>query len=408
MFGNTLAIIVVRATNLLVRSALLFMLARRLAPESFAEVVLVFASVEVCKVFADLGLDTFAIRELARTGDDKSRQERHLGEYVAMKLLVGGCVFSGLMIWGAIAAGGMRSEIVDVLSWSVWTSLAMGLILDVFQARLETSRVVPAVLVTSLLACGAALALWSSQASGEASLWVFPAVEAIVVVVALGVLRRVVPLRALKPRFVGVPRILRACLPISVTGLLVMLYSRLDVFLMSALVASADLGTYGIAVRLTEPFHMVAAAFATSVFGRVSALADPLARRGVLRHAGLALGYGIFVAIMLRLFSGSVLQFALPAYVGAIPIVHVLALAIIVRSLNATLSAFLQAAGLFSVLSWIAAGNLVAMLVLMRGLVPQWGAVGAAWVLVIGEVLNSCIQMLWLLRQSHGRGHAKA
>lgn len=63
VLANSVALVALRATNLLARLLLLFAIARQVTPTAFGTVVLVMSVAEIGKVLADFGLDTLAIRE---------------------------------------------------------------------------------------------------------------------------------------------------------------------------------------------------------------------------------------------------------------------------------------------------------------------------------------------------------
>ncbi|MEZ9957537.1 oligosaccharide flippase family protein [Vibrio splendidus] len=53
--------------------------------------------------------------------------------------------------------------------------------------------------------------------------------------------------------------------PIMLTSSLVFLYTRVDIFMMSSLMGSKEVGTYSIAMQLTEPLSFVVTSFAASI-----------------------------------------------------------------------------------------------------------------------------------------------
>jgi O-antigen/teichoic acid export membrane protein len=214
--------------------------------------------------------------------------------------------------------------------------------------------------------------------------------------------------------FDRVPALVGASLPIAITGIVIMLYSRLDVFVLSSRVGPAAVGHYGIAFRLTEPVQIAAAAFALSVFSRFAGwFRDPAVRslRGpATRYVLATLGYGVATSLAIGLLAPPVIRAFFAEYAPAIPVLRVLAATLVFRSLNATLAAIIQGAGRFRLLTGIAVWNLVCVFALLTWFVGRFQAPGAAFALLAGEGLNSVIQLVVVARlvAQHERTAARA
>src|SRR4029450_4318197 len=80
--------------------------------------------------------------------------------------------------------------------------------------------------------------------------------------------------------------------------------------------------------------------------------------RPTVRVLGATLAYGVAAALALATLAPPLIARWLAAYAPSIPILRVLAGALVFRTLNATLSGILQGAGRFRLLNVIALGNL--------------------------------------------------
>jgi O-antigen/teichoic acid export membrane protein len=94
----------------------------------------------------------------------------------------------------------------------------------------------------------------------------------------------------------------------------------------------------------------------------------------------------------------------LPQYLPSIEILRVLAIALVVRSLNSSMTAIIQAHGHFTYITAVAFFNLVFIWGLLLVCVPRFGVIGAAIALLIGEGANSLIQTVIFVRINH-RSH---
>ena len=400
VLANTGALVVLRGSNLAVRLGLLFLIARQVPPESFGHLVLSLAVVEVAKVLADFGMDTLAIREYA-VPRPPGELATFTASFAALRAMCALLVQAGVLAWLALAEPRAIFGTGLVLSFTVWTALLQGYSLDWFQGRLRVARaLVPALAVN--IACGLAAAGLLARLPGlPAKAACLPALELCAGLVLLAVLRRDPDWAFGRPS----RRVARALalggVPIVVTGTLIMVYSRLDVFVMAGRLPAVDVGRYGIAYRFTEPFQIAAAVFGLSVYSRFGSFLQPgagHARTAALRYAAGTLAYGATAALALATLAPPLITRFLPAYSGAIPPLRILAASLLFRSLNATLAGIIQAAGRFRGLAALAGWNLVLVFGLLTWLVPRLGMPGAPLALLIGEGVNSLIQVAWVAR----------
>lgn len=393
VLGNGLALVVLRAGNLVTRLVLSFVLARDLPTATFGAIVLALSVAEVGKVVADFGMDTIAIREYAASRESSPGR---FASTLALGKWLGGLIVCTALVVGWVASGEAADPWIGiVLALTVPASLLSNHALDWFQARL---RVAPLVVpVTIVNACSIVVAWWvvPHLPGPRMQVLCFPAFElAIGLVLAGAFARERAGARFEWPTRGEVHALVRRSAPVALTAIVIMLYSRLDVLVLARLLPAESVARYGLAFRLTEPFQIVAAAFGLSVlsrFARAFAEPGPVAALA-LRHVGWLVGYGIGVAVLLLVFAPPLVERLLPDYAPALPVLRVLAVALAVRSLNAALAGILQGAGRFRLLTGFAFWNLLVIGVLLHVLVGAYGVVGAALALLVGEVLNSLVQ----------------
>jgi len=416
VLANTGALLVLRGSNLALRLGLLFLIARAVQPPEFGRLVLALSVVEVGKVLADFGMDTLAIREYALAADRAA-----VGEFAASfawcRILCALVVQTAVVAWFLAMQPPATALVGVVLSFTVWTSVLQGFSLDWFQARLRVLRVLWPALTANLLG-GLAAAYAVVQLPGlEAKAIVLPALELLVGGVLLLALRGEEAWTFGRPSAARMRALWRASVPIAVTAILIMLYSRLDVFVMAGQLPAVDLARYGIAFRCTEPFQMAAAVFGLSVYSRFVAWFKPPDGTGavpasstlgpaVLRFVGGTLVYGVAVAVGISALAPAAIARFLPGYVTAVPPLLLLAVVLVFRTLNATLAGIVQAAGRFHAMALLAAWNLALVFVLLLILVPRAGAEGAALALLFAEGINTVFQLVWVSRivSRHGVG----
>lgn len=399
--ANSVALVVLRGSNLAIRLGLLFLIARAVPPASFGILVFALSVAEIGKVLADFGTDTLAIRGFAVENDPEVHRDQ-AASLAGTKLVLSGAVFIALAVWLGMSQPAEGAAIGWILAATVLTAPLVNLPIDWFQARLQIRNVLPAVLVVHALLALVALFVIPRVHDLRTLALAFPAVELATGLVLFGALRG--EAHGLGPTgldFAALPTLVRRGLPIAATAFLVMAYSRLDVLVLSRTLDPATVAYYGIAFRITEPFQIVAASFGLSVFSRFTMWFRDSAgflRTSATRYLAATFAYGLVCAALLLLVAPPLIARLLPAYEPAVPILRLLAIALVFRTVNATLAGILQGAGRFRLLTGIAAWNLVLVFALLALFVPRFGAPGAALALLLAEALNTAVQTAFVFR----------
>ena len=401
VLANSAALVVLRATNLAARLALLFVIARLVQPTEFGLVVFALSIVEIAKVVSDFGMDTLSIREYAMDRDAPART-RFAASLAASKLVLGSVVYAALAAYFLITRSPEQATLGLVIGLSMFTALLTNFSLDHFQARLSVIKVLPQVVLANVALTIVAVLLLPRIGDLRAKVLCFPLIELVGGLVLLSALRREGLLGKPTLVFGQVLSLMRRSVPIALTGIVIMMYSRMDVLVLAGRLGETAVGYYGIAFRMTEPFQLAAAAFGMSVFSRFSALfhgAAPATLRPLaIRYVLPTLGYGLVTSLALGLLAPPLVARWLPAYAAAVPILRILAGALVFRTMNATLAGILQGAGRFRLLTGLAVWNLALTYGLLVVLVPRFGAPGAAWAGLIGEAFNMLLHAVLVMR----------
>jgi len=401
VLANSAALVALRATNLAARLGLLFVIARLVPPAEFGMVVFALSIVEIAKVVSDFGMDTLAIREYA-VGGGASGSTRFAGALAASKLVLGSIVYVALAAYFMITQSPAQAELGLVIGLSTFTALLINFSLDHFQARLSVIKVLPRVVLLNLGLTAAAVLALPQIGDLRLKALCFPVIELAGGGVLLLALRHEELLG--KPAFLfgGISALVRRSLPIALTGIVIMVYSRLDVLVLASRLGETAVAYYGIAFRLTEPFQLAAAAFGMSVFSRFSALFQGESRTSLrptaVRYVAPTLGYGLVAALVVGWLAPPLVTRWLPAYAAAVPILRILAGALVFRTMNATLAGILLGAGRFQLLTALAVWNLALTYALLMLLVPRFGAPGAAWAALLGEAFNMLLHAVLVTR----------
>jgi len=394
--ANSLAILFLRGTTIGARLIALFLIARFASPVEFGYVAFGLSIAEIAKVIADFGLDTFSVRELAITQDVKAKQ-RFLSILAFTKLLCGLLVYIILLIFFVFRQDIAPVGIMAILGLLVLTGLWSNLTITYFQAHLRVNEIIVPVIVTNIISIFIIALLSVFKPNILLGLVVLPVAETINMLILLQHLRREVTLTREKWQLAEVLKLLHRGLPIAVTVILVTLYTRLDVVVLKSFLGAEAVAYYSIAFRMTEPFLFIASALGSSMYSHVSTtlINNSISRARFLltRYATGLLFYGLICCILLTLIAPIVINRLLPDYSPAIPILQILALALIFRTVNIPLNSTILAFGRFAIITYVAIFNLILISASLFYFVPQYGAQGAAFCLLIGEGINTGIHL---------------
>jgi polysaccharide transporter, PST family len=285
------------------------------------------------------------------------------------------------------------------------TTAASNFSINYFQARLRIGEILWPIVANNVLTVvlvALTLQLYANALVGVALLPLAEAVNATILLLYLG---KQVPFWRVRVGWPQVWALLRRGLPIAISVSMVAVYSRLDVIVLQMFFDKATIGDYGIAFRCTEPFQLVTSAFAVTAYSHLSAILAQRkfaeADRFILRYSALIFSYGLAICLVLLVLAPPLITALLPQYQASIPILRVLAVAIVFRTPTASLTCMIQAYGHYRKITYVSAWNLTLITVLLAVLVPRLSAIGAAYALLIGEVVNGLIQgaLLWYVNR---------
>jgi len=363
------------------------LLARYLDPEGFGLYSTVLAYLALALAVGGLGLDRLLLREAAADGAQ--------GQLFSTARLV--CAGTMTLLAAAFfVLGGARGE---VWVWGLAGLAALpaadaALVGALFQARERfdvpsAAAVVQVISMTSLVAVGVIVAapmafFIAAYAASEAVRWAY---------LVLRLRRLEVPWGGRAAGRLG--EMLREAAPYAVLTVLGVIYIRIDIVMLEALVGGAEVGYYAGATRVlfllnTLPMILLGVLFPR--FARMQHTGNAEAQRLyvlVLRVVGWL---GVVFPLVLVLVAVPALTFLYgPGYVGAAPSMRWLMVALFFMFLHAPNGTVLFSGrnlGVIVALSCVTAGfNVVANLYA----IPRWGAAGAAATTAASEFLSFAV-----------------
>jgi O-antigen/teichoic acid export membrane protein len=252
-----------------------------------------------------------------------------------------------------------------------------------FQSRVASRYTVMVRIAAFLLSSVAKLACVLAGASLTA-IAVASAVEALLLAAGLMLVYLLTAERLSSWRWDGVRfrSLVRSAIPMVLSGVVLMIYLRIDQVMLGALTSEAEVGFYAAAVRISEVWYFVPAAIVSSLFPRIVELRasdQSLFEQQLQRLYNLLAFLGYAVALPVTLLAPWLVQLLFgSAYQPAAPLLAVLIWAGLFANLTVARNAHFIALDWGRAQLWTASAGAIANILLNLLLIPRYGAMGAA------------------------------
>jgi O-antigen/teichoic acid export membrane protein len=354
--------------------------ARYLGPEQYGLFSYALAFVALFSAIATLGLDGIVIRNIV---SDPSCIEGTLGSAFVLKLLGGVaamllCISAiillrhgeSLVCWlVGIMAAGMIFQALDTIDY--W-----------FQSQIQSKYVVYAKTTAFSLISVIKIALILIAAPLIAFAWAGLAEIALASIGLIIVYQsRGYSIKSWLANFTYAKNLLKDSWPLILSGIIGMIYLRIDQIMLGQMVGEHELGIYSAAVRLAEAWYFVPMAVFASVFPRVveaKALGEEHFYKRLQEFYNLMALMGYLVAVPVTLLAGRIINIIFgSAYSMAGPMLGVLIWAGLFVNLGVARSSFLMSMNMTMVHLMTMVFGAVVNVVLNLLLIPKYGGMGA-------------------------------
>ncbi len=402
---NTVALAVGRNVSALARLAMLAIVARGLGTDTFGQYAVLIALLMVAEGLVDFGSNETFVREVSA---QPQRRAALLRVLAAGRLLHAPAAW--LLLVAATVLLGYDAEIVKAAALGGASLLFIGGVMVfrvLFRVELTMEREVAAEFV-SVLFMVVALILLSLRGGGIVELMAcHVASRALYFALAAWFVRH-----QFRWSLAGVTRAdlawsWRLCLPVGVTGSLVMLYDPMDVLLLSRLASIEETAQFAAAQRLAWPLLIALSAIGGTVYSLAAASwpHDParlqrICQRGfdtvVVGGLGVACGGIVGAEALLGLISHE-----LGGGSGALVFALLVTLCV-AKAVSGTLGPVLLIVGASRVALAIVGLALVVKFLAALWWVPQAGIVGLAVVALVVELACVVSPALWVVARRAG------
>lgn len=359
-----------------------FWMARHLGPASFGALSYAAATVAFLVPVADLGIEMLVRRDLTQAPE---RAGELAATVMILRLTSGGVAMA--VLWLSLPQGWIPASEIQLIMVLSFTLFAPGLnVTELWlQSRLEARQAMPAQwLALAVGTAGRVVAIIQ-----DAPLVAFVVVMTVETLLAAIFVTLVGRRRSL--RFAAFDRttaiaLLRETWPLTLLGVMTVIYMRIDVMMLRQWRGEAEAGVYAAATRLVELTYMIPSALALSVMPALLRAKEegwePYMRRlGQYMDASAAAAY--FIIIPVSVLAPLLIQFLYGAeYAGAAKVLRIQIWGALFVFLGIARGQFLINAGLTRFYLAAATSGAVVNVALNLVLIPRWGATGAAIAMV--------------------------
>lgn len=377
-----------RLLNLALGVVVTALVVRTLGDAGYGEWSTLLVTVQIATYFMELGLSSVAMREAAARPEEEGDW---VGALVAVQLLLSiPVVLAGVGIVVGLSAGDGEMLVAGFLLL-LGIPLSVGSSLDVVYSLRMANWVPMVVLTINSVVWGAAVAAIHLAGGGLVELAIAMTATTLVTATIQSVAAlRVAPFN-MRPSRHAMGRLLRVGIPVGISGMLIVLYGRIDQILVFEIGGHDDAGYYGAVYQTLERAQVIPISVMATL-APVIASAWPLRRERMLRVVRLCVEF-------MSIGSLGALAFAIVAaepvvtllfgreFAPAAPALPVLGGAFVFICFGYLTGNLMLVLGMTRQMVIVGLVALVANVAANFAVIPAYGFVGAAWVTFATEVI---------------------
>jgi len=380
-FNNTLWLFSDRLVRMGVGLVVGVWIARYLGPEGYGLLSFAGSYVMLFSALALFGLESLVVRELV---SDAANRATILGTSFLIRLASGVLAYLLAVVTILVLRPGDSLAVLLVALLGSSLLFQASEVIDLwFQSRVAARYTVMVRIAAFLLSSAAKLACVLAGASLTA-IAIATAVEALLVACGLVFvyLRKAERLSSWRWDGVRFRSMVRSAIPMVLSGVVLMIYLRIDQVMLGALASESEVGFYAAAVRISEVWYFVPAAIVSSLFPRIvelRAIDQAQFEQQLQRIYNLLAFLGYAVALPVTLLAPWLVQLLFgSAYQPSAPLLSVLIWAGLFANLTVARNAHFIALDWGRAQLWTASAGAIANILLNLLLIPRYGAMGAA------------------------------
>jgi O-antigen/teichoic acid export membrane protein len=391
--------VVIRVLNLAIGVVVTALVVRRLGEAGYGQWSTVLIVLTLIGLIANFGMETIALQEAAR---EPEREHEWIGAVMMVRLLILGPVVA-LSVAAVLALQQSHDMLLAGLILVLTTPFSgAGALALVF--RLRVKNLVPMLVLTLrsvLWAIAVAVVYWQGGGLVELAIGLSATTAIGTIVQSIAAIR--LADRLPRPSRAKLAPLLRASIPVGISGMLILAYARIDQVLVFSIAGNKAAGLYGSVYNVLDQSHFVPISILTTL-APVMAASWPGDRARLLRTARLT-------AELMAVASFGALAFAIVAakplvkaifgahFVDAAPALPVLGGAFVLICFGYLNGNLLVVLGLQRKLLLVSLAALAVNLVGNVIAISEFGFMGAAWMTLVTELVVFASTLTLILRR---------
>ncbi len=372
--------------------------ARYFGVAGFGQWSLVLLFLAFFGLLSDFGLDTLAVRDVAR---DSSRSSKYLRNILGIKL-ISTSLISILMIV-TVRAVGYTGDILGLFYAGVplliFASLC-GPFVAILKAheRMDITSIIEVVFGFMPAASGLVL-IWLGFGIRTIML-IFAFWNGVRLLILMIYVRKVTPFFKPELDTVFCRKIFKDALFFAILGIIMMIHIRVDFFMLSKMVGDKAVGIYAAPYRILEHVAMVGVLINVALQPTISVLYVQSKRKLVLVYEKLQ---KFFLTMALPVFSVLIIYnreitmfFFGPQYESSVRVLFILSWACALLFFTTPMRVIILQSNLLSTFAPIVAANMALNIILNFIFIPKYEHIGAAWVSLNSTVFDLFIRIYFV------------
>ena len=384
---NTVALTVADIFTKVLSVVLIVYATRFLGDVGFGKYTFAMSFCAIFAIFADFGLNTLLIREIA---GDKIRTGEYLGSGTAIKLTFSGITFFAIYLAiNLLKYPADTKTAVYIIGLYFITGSLAGLYRCVFNAyeRMEFEAFARTLQQSIIVVIGVSALYLGYGLFGLVMAFLLGSIINLLYSVIL------VSTKFTKPKIqinISLWRdLLKEALPFGITGVLGVIYFRIDVVMLSLMKGDAVVGWYGVAYTLVEALMFIPGAFAGALFPVFSSLfrsSDDAIRITYEKSLNYLYVAALPIAVGVTILADKIILIAFrQEFSNSVMALQILIWALLFMFLNYGLGSVLGAIKRQQILMFNALACVIVNIVLNLLLIPSLSYIGASIATVITE-----------------------
>ncbi len=395
---NTSILLISRVVGYALSFLYIISIARYLGTDEYGILSFALAFATIFSIFADLGLNTLIVREIAR---EKKSADKYLGNTILMKLFLS--IITLVLVGLTINILGYDHTTIQVvyliILYIICTSFSQTCY-SIFQAYEQMEyQAIGEILNNILMFTGVLIVIYSGlNILSFALVYAIASITVLAVNLFLCIWRFITPLIEFNPEFMKIT--FKKALPFGITSIFVTMYFYIDTVMLSIIQESSAVGIYNAAYNLIFALTFIPSVFILSIFPVMSRhfkTAKNVLKIEYEKSVKYLLIISVFILVCGLIYSDKFIPLIYGEnYISSIGAFNILIIVLPFLFLTSLFGNFLGAINKQIVVTFVALLNALLNIMLNLILIPKFSYLGASAATVFTECFGFILMFTYI------------